>query len=93
MDLPYFTGQFPFEAGDAGSELFDLLEVRRRRRGDAPVQALVLDLDHLVELTEGARHRPDALVVNGPHLPHGDHGATHLLPAGATLGGDGSDGR
>lgn len=71
MDLPHFAGQFTFEADDASRELFDLPQVRRIGRDDETVHALVLDFDHLVELTKGGRDRVDALVVNGPHLAHG----------------------
>src|SRR5215212_5763438 len=73
------SGTAVTEAGDAGGELFYLPQVRRIRRGDAPVHALVLDLDHLVEPAEGGRHRPDALAVDGPHLPHRYHDATRPL--------------
>jgi hypothetical protein len=71
VGLPDLARQSFFEAGDASRELFDLVQMRRIRRGDETVHALVLHLDHLVELADRGRDRVHPLVVDGPDLPDG----------------------
>ncbi len=68
VDLPDLARQFRFETIDASRQLLDLLEVRRSRQGDQLMHALVLNLDHLVELTDGPLHRLDSLRVDNSDL-------------------------
>lgn len=68
MNLPCLVRYLCFEPGDASRQLLDLLEMRRRRRADEAVYALIFDLDHLVELADGRRDRRDSFFVDDSDL-------------------------